>query len=99
MVFTEDKVTVQYQDLSVSVKPETLTDGMAGDILMDTLQTALGSENVELSRQDGVLTVKGKLDSGGNFELRLDSQTGNFLSLAMPESDFYMEFSGFEFYR
>ena len=32
MVFTEDKVTVQYQDLSVSVKPETLTDGMAGEI-------------------------------------------------------------------
>ena len=45
---------------------------------MDTLQTALGSENVELSRQDGVLTVKGKLDSGGNFELRLDSQTREF---------------------
>lgn len=99
MVFTEDKVTVQYQDLSVSVKPETLTDGMAGDILMDTLQTALGSENVELTRQDGVLTVKGKLDNGGSFELRLDSQTGNFLSLAMPENDFFMEFSGFEFYR
>ena len=54
---------------------------------------------MELSRQDGVLTVKGRLDNGGNFELRLDSQTGNFLSLAMPESDFYMEFSGFEFYR
>lgn len=99
MVFTKGKVTVRYQDLSVSVKPETLTDGMAGDILMDTLQTALGRENVELTRQDDILTVKGKLDNGGSFELRLDSQTGNFLSLAMPGNDFFMEFSGFEFYR
>ena len=64
MVFTEDKVTVQYQDLSVSVKPETLTDGMAGDILMDTLQTALGSEKVELSRQDGALTAAAILSCG-----------------------------------
>ena len=99
MVFTEDKVTVEYQDLSVSVKPETLTDGMAGDLLMQTLQTALGNENVELSREDGVVTVRGQLDAGGSFELRLDSETGNFLSLSMPERGFSMEFSGFEFYR
>ena len=85
MVFTEDKVTVQYQDLSMSVKPETLTEGMAGDLLMDALQTALGPDNVKLSRQEGVLIVQGRLDNGGSFELQLDSKTGNFLSLSVPE--------------
>ena len=99
MVFTEDKVTVQYQDLSVSVKPETLTDGMAGDILMDTLRTALGSENVELSRQDGDYSGNSWLDIGGDFVQRRDRGTGCGLGQALPEGDFYMEFSGFEFYR
>ena len=77
--------------------PETLTDGMAGQLLFDALENALGEDTVSVTNQDGVLTVVGEA-GGGSFVLRLDEETGNFLSLEIPEEDFSLTFQGFSFY-
>lgn len=98
MEFTENAVQVSYKGMSFNVKPETLTDGMAGEILVETIQSAFGGEDVSVECGDGVIAIRGRVDSG-DFTLRLDSDTGNFLSLSLPDNDFYMEFSGFEFYK
>lgn len=98
MEFTEEKVNVAYKGMSFGVKPNALTDGMAGEILTETIRSAFAGEDVSVECGDGVIAVTGRIDSG-DFTLRLDGATGNFLSLALPDSDFYMEFSGFEFYQ
>ena len=97
MEFTKEKATLRYKDLSFSVDPASLTDGMAGQLLFDALESALGEDSVTITNQDGVLSVAGET-SGGSFVLRLDKETGNFLSLEIPEEEFSLSFHGFSFY-
>ncbi len=98
MKFTEEKVNVAYKGMSFGVKPEALTDGMAGEILMETIRSAFGGEDISVECGDGIISICGRINNG-DFTLRLDRTTGNFLSLDLPDNDFYMEFSGFEFYQ
>lgn len=97
MVFTEEKVNITFHGMKVSVKPEALTEGAVGNLLMDSIEHAAGKENLKIEKEGDALLIIGSSE-GGDFELRLDGKTGNFASLSFPDSDFYMEFSGFSFY-
>lgn len=97
LVFTEEKVDIFYKAMNMSVKPESFSDGAVGKMLMSTLERTAGAENLRIESSDGVVTISGSVE-GGEYVLRLDEKTANFLSLSLPESDFYMEFTGFEFY-
>ena len=97
MVFTKEQVEFEYKGMQFAVKPEQISDGAVGRLLMDSIEAAAGKENITLNSAEGVITVRSRIDSG-EFLLKLDEKTGNFLSLALPEQEFYLEFSDFSFY-
>ena len=92
----EDVLTLRYKGLSFDIDPSTLPiESMAGMIL-DTLNQAMEPNGMALSLEGQALVFTGQKENS-SFSLRLDKETGNFLSLSIPDEGFSAEFRDFRF--
>lgn len=95
--FTQQKVTFRYRGLELEADPAALSSSAAVKLLAATLDQVAEENGLTFSLEDGCTVISGEQD-GSAFSLVLDSATGNFLSLEVPESNFALEFSGFHFF-
>lgn len=93
----EDVFTLRYKGLSFDIDPSTLpVESMAGMIL-NTLNQAMEPNGMALSLEEEAIVFTGQKENS-SFSLRLDKETGNFLSLNIPDEDFSAEFKNFHFF-
>lgn len=97
VIFQEEEVEVQYGALSFRVDPESFATSAPVKLLAGAINAATADSGVTVELTGGVATITGEGD-GGQFILRLDEKSGNFLSLSIPESEFSMEFENFQFF-
>ncbi len=94
--YTGDLVTVNYGKLSFSVNPDSVPGKALSSLLISSLNASLAERGVSIEDTGKAIKIVGQTD-GTQFELILDRQNGNALSLAIPEDELSMEFYNFSF--
>ena len=94
--YTGDLVTVNYGKLSFSVEPDSMPGQAMSSMLVSSLNTALNDRGISVKQENGAIKVVGKTN-GSEFELVLDRNNGNALTLKVPEDDLSLQFYNFSF--
>lgn len=89
-------ITVAYLGMQAVIDDDSLLAKTMAGIIMHSIQSATEDTGVQISEQDGILTISGESDEGA-FVLKLDKQSGAILSLRVPQMDLECEFSQFLF--
>lgn len=89
-------ITASYHGMEVTIGDDSLIAQALAGILFRSIQEATAGSNVEISQEDGALTVQGSGEDG-EFSLRIDPQRHTLLSLEVPSLDLSCEFSDFLF--
>lgn len=97
LVFEQDKVTLTYLGMTMSVDPSSVPGTAVIKLLTGAVDSVLQEEGVTLSYEDSVLLLEGQVGTSGNFTLRVDSETGNLLSLSVPDEALEVSFRDFKF--
>jgi len=95
--FAQDNVAIQYGKMKLDVSPDQLSSSAAVKLLASVIDSVVEQEDLQIELEDGRAALTGRLDSG-DFILIIDRETGNFLSLSMPDSEFEMTFENFTFF-
>ena len=94
-LFRSDQVSISYKGLTIDVSPTSFLASAAGSALVNSIDQTLKSENVEITKKDGVLEINSKSNSG-NYTMQLDQTTGALLKLLVPSLDLQCDFTEFQ---
>lgn len=94
--YTGDLVTINYGKLSFSVDPDSVPGQALSSLLISSLNSSLEQRGVTIEDTGKAIKILGQTN-GTQFELILDRQNGNALSLAIPEDELSLEFYNFNF--
>ncbi len=94
--YTGDLVTVNYGKLSFSVNPDSVPGQALSSLLISSLNSSLADRGVSIEDTGKAIKILGQTE-GTQFELILDRENGNALSLAIPEDELSLEFYNFNF--
>ncbi len=89
-------VTVNYGSLSFSVSPDSVPGQALSSLLISSLNKSLADSGVTIEDTGDAIKILGQTDTT-QFELVLDRQNGNALSLSIPEDELNLDFYNFSF--
>lgn len=92
--FKNGKIEVGYKDLLVTVDNENVFGKAVTSITEEMINSKLKEKNAEL-RFEGSSIIFTGVANGTEFDLIIDTLTGNFLRLNVPEEDLLLEFNNF----
>lgn len=95
MTFYNDRVTLQYKDMSFDFVPDSVPGQAASKMVLSALNTALNDKGVSVRQEDNRLVIDGRIDAG-TFSLVVDAENGNILKLSIPESELELEVLNFK---
>ena len=87
-----NKMNVTYKGMSVDINDKVA--GSVAKILVDTIDTV--SPELDLVLEDGLLVVSSENEMG-EFNITLDEENGNIVSINVPNLDFECNFDDFIF--
>lgn len=93
---TTERVNLDYNGLHTSLAPGALPENAIPELLAGVLGAAARETGVDAVQKGGVFTLSGKV-SGSEYELRLDAQSGDILSISVPKAQLEAVFSGFSY--
>ena len=91
-----DSADVSYRGLSATFSPDALLNSAPVQALFQVLNATAEDLTVEAYSEEGYVVVKGKTNESA-FTLKINNETGNFLSLTFPEEDISFTFDQFQF--
>ncbi len=94
--YSGELVTVHYGKLNFSVNPDSVPGQALSSLLISSLNASLAERGVSIEDTGNAIKILGQTD-GTQFELVLDRENGNALSLAIPEDELSLEFYNFNF--
>ena len=89
--FGGETVTAEYMGLSFALQADSLPAKAAAGLLTEVFDAIAAPGDLELELTDHAAVVTGETAAGA-FSLRLDPQSGRFLSLSIPSADFEVAF-------
>ena len=93
-IFLKDQLTVDYNGISFHLDPQNLPGGAVANMVVSALNAATEPQGVHVELKENCIEVTGLIESG-EFLLKLDPQSGNFLKLSIPASELEVEFLNF----
>ncbi len=93
--FADSKISISYDDISFELDPASKTGGAVTTMIIEAINAAAKDSGVQISLSDGAVVIEGSMQDGA-FTLKLDEESGNFLSLDIPSNELYMSFNNFE---
>ena len=94
--YTGDLVTVVYGKLQFSVTPDSMPAKALSTLLINSLNKSLSGQGISIEQQGGKVKITGQSE-GTSFELILDRENGNALSLNIPAEELKIDFHNFSF--
>ncbi|MEF9984248.1 MAG: hypothetical protein RR710_06870 [Oscillospiraceae bacterium] len=89
-----EKIKVAYKDINFTIDRKTMVGDAVSSMILKAINSVTQENGIEVSVDGSALIIKGEIENG-IFYLSIDSKTGNFLKLEIPEKQFLMEFSNF----
>lgn len=98
MAFSVDgnKIKISYRDINMEMTTDEFFDSSVIKMLVSSLNKVTSQNGVDISINSSCITIGGSLDNG-NFELILNKENMDMLSLNIPNADFKLEFENFNF--
>lgn len=98
MAFSVDgnRIKISYRDINMEMTTDEFFDSSVIKMLVSSLNKVTSQNGVDISINSDCITIGGSLDNG-NFELILNKESMDMLSLNIPTSDFKLEFENFNF--
>lgn len=87
-----EDITVSYKGLSIALDEDSKLVSSAGNIIVNAINKASSKEGVDITLDEKTIIVDGNCESG-DFQIKMDKETGSMMSLNLPELDFECEFS------
>lgn len=94
--YNGDKLTVQYLGLAFQVDPASLPVQAMAKVLMNTIESGLDEQGIQVEKKDELYLVSGSGESG-NFSMTLDTATGSIVELEVPNENLKVYFENFSF--
>lgn len=79
-------VTVSYLGMSVELDDDSLLANAMASAIVKAVDMAARDQGITMKKSGKTIIMKGENDSG-EFELRLDRETGSLLELSIPSMD------------
>lgn len=95
-IFDGERITVSYDDVSFELNPDSLPVQAAAGAMIHAVNSALQPYGVNVNATEECVELSGDAEAG-RFLLRLDAESGNYLSIELPENGFSAEFENFRF--
>lgn len=92
--FIDDDVTASYKGLSFSVPKSALPIKSMMSNLFAIIDETASKEKIEVINDKEYLIIEGRTEQG-DYEIKLDKETGLLVSFEMPNLDLLIEFSDF----
>lgn len=81
--FAKDKLTVDYNGISFDLDPSNLPGGAVAKMVVSAVNSATEPQGVHVELKESSVEVSGLIEAG-EFLLKLDPKSGNFLKLSIP---------------
>lgn len=94
--YNGSQIGIDYKGMSVDLNDDSLIAKGLTAIILKAVNAASEQSGVKVDTRDGALWIDGETEDG-EFNLKLDKNTGSFLELNMPDLDLECEFTDFIF--
>ncbi|MEG1448821.1 MAG: hypothetical protein RR048_02105 [Oscillospiraceae bacterium] len=91
-----DKIQISYRDINMKMTTDEFFDSSVIKMIVSSLNKVTSQNGVDISIDSDKIIVGGSLDNG-NFELILNKENMDMLSLCVPSADFKLKFENFNF--
>ncbi|NLK70903.1 MAG: hypothetical protein GX286_05620 [Clostridiales bacterium] len=96
LMFMDDEVTASYKGLSFSVPKSALPIKSMMSNLFSIIDETAAKDTIEVINDKEYMVIEGRTEQG-DYEIKLDKETGLLNSFEMPNLDLVIEFSDFAF--
>ena len=93
--YNGDQITVSYTGMSVELDDDSLLANAMATAIVKAVDMAARDQGITMKKSGKTIIMKGENDSG-EFELRLDKETGSLLELKIPSMDLECTFGADE---
>ena len=96
-LFTDRLLTVTYNGITFELAPDSLPAQAVAGAMVSAVNAVLEPFGIGMEVGEDAVELSGDADAG-RFLLRLDPETGSYLSVEIPEKGFAAEFENFRFF-